>query len=82
MTGFARMHEKGRRTRARQGRGNFAANMAGLSHTGDDDTPGAVKAQCTGGGKIVTNSGDEIPNRLGFNFEHALCPLCEVLLVD
>ncbi len=42
------MHEKSRRAGARQRRGDLAADVAGLAHTGDHDAPAAIETNAAG----------------------------------
>ena len=71
MTGFAGMDKKRRAAGARQGGGDFAANMSRLAHPGHNNPPCAGQAQVTGLDKAVINALGEGRNGIGFNLEGA-----------
>ncbi len=57
VAGLAGMHEKRRCAGAGQRGGDLAADMAGLAHAGDHDTPPAVKTNPAGACKIPSQAG-------------------------
>jgi hypothetical protein len=69
MACLARMHEEGGRTGARQGGGDFAADMPRFAHAGDHHAPAAVKTNPTGTCKLSSQAGDLGSQALDFDVE-------------
>ncbi len=75
-----RMHEKGRRARARQCRGDFRRNMARLSHSGDDDPTRSREAQPASLGKAPVESRPEPGDRAGLDVQYASGQLDQIFV--
>ena len=76
VAGLARMHEISRRAGRGEGRGDLAADMAGLAHAGDDRR-GPLRcadqsiAAANGSAEPVADRRDERGNAAGLGFERA-----------
>ena len=67
--GFGGMQEERRRAGAREGRGDLAADDAGLAHAGDDDAAAAVADEHDGAGEPLVEAIDKRQHRGGFGLE-------------
>src|SRR4030081_2908173 len=69
MACLARMDEEGGRAGAGRCCSYFPADVAGLSHAGDDDAAPAVKTNAAGTCKIRPEAGQLSPQPVDFNVE-------------
>src|SRR5207247_4127834 len=67
---FRRMEKKGRRTAARQRRGNLTRDDPGLAHARQNHAAATASEVLDGSLELAVQSGDQIENRGGFGLEH------------
>ena len=69
MARFARVHEKGRCSRTRQGCGDLATDVPGLAHANDHDTTLTGQDDFAGADELVADSIRERTHGPGFQLD-------------